>query len=177
MQFRVFTAGSEDLLALLYSQRAARWCGAALSWDYLFHSGAKHCDVTISPYGTTLLAIVPLGDPLSSHARPPNCTLRERSEPSVQLAAAGIAGAALVVTAPLLATSIAFRMSVGGALSVLLFSLIIAFVFLRCARLLQICALLPNVCRVMLQSGLCSAARPVCAGTHIYHCITSMQSA
>jgi hypothetical protein len=131
MQFKVFCGSSEDEIQAMYAQGASSWCSGGLSWDTLFQAGVKHCDVTISPFGTTLLAIVPNDDPFGSN-RKMNCSQTEHAELSLQLISTGVAGVVLAITAPLLATSITFRMSVGGVLSVLLFTLIIAFVFFRC---------------------------------------------
>lgn len=134
VQFKVYSGTSEDELEYLYSQGSAAWCAAALSWDALFASGVKHCDVTISPFDDTYLAIVPKDyHHANIAAGKANCTYTEHAELSVQLIGTGLAGVVLVATAPLFATSIAFRMSVGGVLSTLLFSLIIAFVMFRCA--------------------------------------------
>ena len=160
MQFKVFTGASEEELQVMYAQGASAWCYHGLSCDSFFHAGVKECDITISPFGETLIAIVPNGP--AAAARPANCTLSEASELSVQLVAVGAAGALLVATAPALATSIVFRMSVGGTLTVLLFTVIASIVMMRCAyATAHACATtVSNVLQLMahvLQSGLASA--------------------
>jgi hypothetical protein len=132
VQFKVYTGSSEAELEVMYKQKAASWCSGGLSWDSLFHSGVKQCDVTISPFGDTFLAIVPNGNQHGA-VRPADCTLTEDAELSVQLIATGVAGAVLMAVAPLLSTSIVFRTSIGGTLTVLLCTLILSIFLLRCA--------------------------------------------
>ena len=132
MQFKVFSGGNEDELTSLYNSGASSWCSGPLSWDAIFHAGVKHCDVTISPFGTTLMAVVPAPDPFGTF-RPMECSHQEHAELSLQLIGAGLLGVVTFLAAPLLAASIAFRISMGGVVSVLLFSIIVAFMFVRCA--------------------------------------------
>jgi hypothetical protein len=136
MQFKVYTGRSHDEIVTLYGQRASSWC-STLPWDAWLQGGVKSCDVTISPFGSTMMAIVPQDDIFRARtfSAPLNCTINEHSSTSLQLIFAGLAGAILFFAAPPMAQSIAFRISVGGFLSVLLCSIIVAIFFLRYSSL------------------------------------------
>lgn len=130
-QFKVYAATTEDELTVIYSQRAPSWCGMKLSWDMLFKAGVRTCDLTISPFSNTTIAVVP-DDPVSK-LRPvrPTCTFVEREELSVQLLGTGVVGVLLFFTATWCAESVAFRVSAGGLASVFLCSIVLAFFVIR----------------------------------------------
>lgn len=115
----------------MYANGATSWCSASLAWLSLFQSGRTHCDITISPFGQTIVAIVPERVFLGAEESSFLCSTKEQSECSAQLIGTGIVGLVLVSLAPFLATSLAFRISAGGVLSVLLFSMLVAFFFMR----------------------------------------------
>ena len=115
----------------MYDNGATSWC-ASLGWLALFNSGRRHCDITINPYGPTKVAIV-RDESHFGGAAGFECSTQERRELSVQLIATGVLGVVLVTLAPYLATSLAFRISAGGLVSVLLFSLLAAIFLMRCA--------------------------------------------
>lgn len=130
MQVSLYSASTEAELQAMYANGATSWC-ASLGWLALFNSGRRQCDITINPYGQTTVAVVPQ-DGHFGGAAAFECSTQERSELSVQLIATGIVGVVLVIFAPYLATSLAFRISVGGFVSVLLFSLLAALFLMRC---------------------------------------------
>ena len=107
------------------------WCSSSLSWDSWFVKGYRKCELTISPFGDTIVTVVPEDAVLKQKKL--SCSQAERSELSLQLLVSGLAGLVLFYTAPHLATSVAFRVSVGGTLSVFLCTLIIAIFFFRSA--------------------------------------------
>lgn len=93
--------------------------------------GHRKCEVTISPFGETIVTVVP--DESAIKQKDLVCSQSERSELSFQLLGSGLAGLLLFYTAPQLATSVSFRVSVGGTLSVFLFTVILAIFFFRFA--------------------------------------------
>lgn len=130
MQFQVYSGRSEDEIDELYRNGAYSWCSSSLSWDSWFVKGYRKCEVTISPFGESIVTVVPEDAVLK---RKLICSQAERSELSLQLLASGLTGLVVFYTAPHLATSVAFRVSVGGTLSVFLCTLIIAIYFFRSA--------------------------------------------
>lgn len=133
LQIQVYSGRSADEVQELYDKRAASWCSSALTWDAWFHKGSKHCQITISPFGTTYVAVIPEDETLGFRSAAMQCSLSEQSELSMQLLLSGAAGLFLFFAAPPLARSIAFRISVGGTLSVLLCTLIVALYCFRYA--------------------------------------------
>lgn len=131
LQFQVYSGRSEDEIDELYRNGARSWCSSSLSWDSWFVKGYRKCEVTISPFGETIVTVVPEDAVLKQKKL--SCSQTERSELSLQLLVSGLAGLVLFYTAPHLATSVAFRVSVGGTLSVFLCTLIIAIFFFRSA--------------------------------------------
>jgi hypothetical protein len=131
LQFQVYTARSEEEIDDLYRNGAFSWCSSSLSWNAWFVKGHRKCEVTISPFGQTIVTVVPEDGFLKK--RKLSCTQSERSELSVQLLVSGLGGLVLFYTAPHLATSVAFRVSVGGTLSVFLCTVVIAIYIFRSA--------------------------------------------
>jgi hypothetical protein len=128
----------------MYANGATSWCSASLAWLSLFQSGRTNCDITISPFGHTIVAIVPERASFGVEDSAFECSHEVFSDLSVQLIATGLVGVVLVSLAPFLATSLAFRISAGGVISVLLFSLLVAFFFMRCGPSIPDCLSLPQ---------------------------------
>lgn len=133
LQFWVYAASHDEELDLFYSNDAQAWCGLKLNIDAMFNSRVRTCELTLSPFGETSVAVVP-ADPMAklNLQVPAACTFQERSSLSWQLIGTGLVGLMLFYVAPLFAESVTFRISTGGLLSVLLFSIILLFIVLRC---------------------------------------------
>lgn len=131
LQIQVYSGRSVEEVEELYDKRASSWCSSALTWDAWFHKASKQCQITISPFGTTYIAVVPEDETLAFRSTSMQCSIAEQSELSTQLLVSGAAGLFLFFAAPPLARSIAFRISVGGTLSVLLCTLIVAMYCFR----------------------------------------------
>lgn len=167
MQFQVYSGRSQDEIDELYRNGASSWCSSSLSWDSWFVKGYRKCEVTISPFGETIVTVVPEDAVIKQKKL--SCSQAERSELSLQLLVSGLAGLVLFYTAPHLATSVAFRVSVGGTLSVFLCSLIIAVYFFRSASSLVCVAADIHWWRAVLhQCPSCRRMRCIC-DTRIMH--------
>lgn len=132
LQIQVYSGRSIGEIEELYDKRASSWCSSALTWDAWFQKGSKQCQITISPFGTTYVAVVPEDETLGFRSSSMQCSVAEQSELSMQLLLSGAVGLFLFFAAPPLARSIAFRISVGGTLSVLLCTLIVGMYCFRC---------------------------------------------
>ncbi|DBA86672.1 hypothetical protein WJX77_004815 [Trebouxia sp. C0004] len=125
--FDVFFANDEEILLDKVSNGDTAWCGM----ERLL-SGHRHkCSISITPFQTTQVGVVPSRGRILFAAGKANCNLRTSEQLSVPLIIAGIVGVALFFNAGLLSQSLSFRITTGSVTFMLLAVVMLVFVLAR----------------------------------------------